>query len=39
VKTSKEYVAEIGQPISIRVPAAACHFFEPTTGLRLGDSR
>jgi multiple sugar transport system ATP-binding protein len=39
VKTSKDYVAEIGQPISIRVPAAACHFFEPTTGLRLGDSR
>lgn len=35
VKTSKDFEAEIGQPISIRVPAGACHFFDERTGLRL----
>jgi multiple sugar transport system ATP-binding protein len=35
VKTNKDYTAEIGQPISVSVPANACHFFDRTTGARI----
>jgi multiple sugar transport system ATP-binding protein len=35
VKTGKDYTAEIGQPISVSVPANACHFFDRTTGSRI----
>jgi multiple sugar transport system ATP-binding protein len=35
VKTGKDYSAEIGQPISVSVPANACHFFDRTTGARI----
>ena len=35
VKTGKDYTAEIGQPISVSVPANACHFFDRTTGARI----
>jgi multiple sugar transport system ATP-binding protein len=35
VKTGKDYTAEIGQPISVSIPAQACHLFERSTGLRV----
>jgi multiple sugar transport system ATP-binding protein len=35
VKTGKDYMAEIGQPVSVNVPAAACHFFDRSTGTRI----
>ena len=35
VKAPKDYRAEIGQPVAIRVPAAACHLFDTASGARL----
>ena len=35
VKTGKDYTAEIGQPISVSVPAQACHFFDRASGARI----
>jgi len=35
VKAHKEYRTEIGQEVSIHLPAAACHVFDATTGARL----
>jgi multiple sugar transport system ATP-binding protein len=35
IKTGKDYTAEIGQPISVSVPAHACHFFDKATGTRI----
>ena len=35
IKTSKDFVAEIGSPISATVPARACHFFDHKTGTRI----
>ena len=35
VKTGKDYSAEIGQPISVTVPANACHLFDQATGARI----
>ena len=35
VKTGKDYSAEIGQPISVTVPASACHLFDQDTGARI----
>jgi multiple sugar transport system ATP-binding protein len=35
VKTGKDYTADIGQPVSVRVPAPACHFFDRATGTRI----
>jgi len=35
IKTGKDYAAEIGQPISVMVPAPACHFFDRETGARI----
>jgi multiple sugar transport system ATP-binding protein len=35
VKTGKDYTAEIGQPVSVKVPAPACHFFDRSTGARI----
>jgi multiple sugar transport system ATP-binding protein len=35
VKTGKDYSAEIGQPISVTVPASACHLFDQSTGARI----
>ena len=32
IKTSKDFTAEIGSPISATVPARACHFFDQQTG-------
>ncbi|TCD15110.1 ABC transporter ATP-binding protein [Oricola cellulosilytica] len=36
VKAHKEYRAEIGQEISISVPAQICHLFDSRTGARTG---
>ena len=35
IKTSKDFVAEIGSPISATVPTRACHFFDHKTGARI----
>ena len=35
VKVGKDFAAEIGQPISVVVPPAACHLFDRQTGTRL----
>ena len=35
VKAPKDYRAEIGQPVTIQVPAAICHLFHAETGARL----
>jgi multiple sugar transport system ATP-binding protein len=35
VKAHKDYRAEIGQDVAIRLPAAACHLFDAATGARL----
>ncbi|EDQ33052.1 ABC-type sugar transport system, ATPase component [Hoeflea phototrophica DFL-43] len=35
VKTDKDYKAEIGEPVSISVPAGICHLFDAETGGRL----
>jgi multiple sugar transport system ATP-binding protein len=35
VKAPKEYRAAIGAPVSIAVPAAACHLFDAATGERI----
>lgn len=37
VKADKAYRAEIGDPVSIAVPAKACHIFEEESGARIGD--
>jgi multiple sugar transport system ATP-binding protein len=39
VKAGKDYRAEIGDPVAIRVPAAACHLFHAETGERLTADR
>jgi len=36
IKTSKDFTAEIGSPISASVPARACHFFDRQSGKRIG---
>ncbi|MCC7319701.1 MAG: ABC transporter ATP-binding protein [Rubellimicrobium sp.] len=36
VRAPKEYRAAIGQPVAMRVPVAACHLFDATSGERLG---
>ncbi len=36
VKTDKSFRAEIGDPVSIRVPPDICHLFDAGTGVRLG---
>ncbi len=36
VKANKEYRAEIGDRVSISVPAAICHLFDQETGQRIG---
>ena len=35
VQIGKDYSAEIGQPISVTVPANACHLFDQSTGARI----
>jgi multiple sugar transport system ATP-binding protein len=35
-KTHKEYRAQIGEPVGIRVPAAVCHLFDRESGERIG---
>ena len=35
VKAAKDYAGQIGQPISIHVPAKICHLFDAKTGVRL----
>jgi multiple sugar transport system ATP-binding protein len=35
VKAAKDFRAEIGDPVAIALPAAACHLFDRTTGARL----
>ena len=35
VKAHKEYRADIGQAVAIRLPATACHLFDATSGNRL----
>ncbi len=35
IKTSKDYRAEIGDVARVRIPAAACHLFGRTSGMRL----
>lgn len=35
VKASKDFRAQIGQPVTASVPAACCHLFHPDTGERL----
>jgi len=34
VKAAKDYRAEIGQPVCVRLPASACHLFDAKTGER-----
>ncbi len=36
VKADKSFRAEIGDPVSIRVPPDICHLFDAGTGVRLG---
>jgi multiple sugar transport system ATP-binding protein len=36
IKAGKDYRAEIGDPVRARVPVAACHFFDRSTGQRIG---
>lgn len=38
VKTSKDFKAEIGQPVSLAVPANICHLFDQATGSRVGNA-
>ena len=35
VKAHKDYRVEIGQAVSVVVPVAACHLFDPETGARI----
>ncbi|MGQ0563498.1 MAG: ABC transporter ATP-binding protein [Gemmobacter sp.] len=35
VKAHKDYRADIGQPVALHLPAAACHLFDTATGARL----
>ena len=35
IKAHKDYRAEIGQAVAIRLPATACHLFDATSGNRL----
>lgn len=35
-KADKTFRAEIGDPVSIRIPADHCHLFDATTGARIG---
>ncbi|MFN5827537.1 MAG: ABC transporter ATP-binding protein [Rhodobacterales bacterium] len=35
VKAAKDYAGQIGQPVSIHVPANICHLFDAKTGVRL----
>jgi multiple sugar transport system ATP-binding protein len=35
VKAAKDYRVEIGQHVGIRIPLAACHLFDATTGTRI----
>ncbi len=37
VKADKNYRAEIGDPVSIRMPIEHCHLFDAQTGERVGD--
>ena len=37
VKADKNYRANIGDPVSIRVPTEHCHLFDAQTGQRVGD--
>ncbi|MEX1663444.1 ABC transporter ATP-binding protein [Thioclava sp. 15-R06ZXC-3] len=39
VKAAKDYRAEIGDPVSLSVPAAICHIFDKTTGARIETGR
>ncbi|WP_314733091.1 ABC transporter ATP-binding protein [Pseudoruegeria sp. SHC-113] len=36
-KADKTYRAEIGDQVSIRIPASICHLFDADTGARIGD--
>ncbi|MCP3971965.1 MAG: ABC transporter ATP-binding protein [Rhodobacteraceae bacterium] len=36
VRAPKDFRAEIGDPVSLSVPAAICHLFDAKTGARLG---
>ena len=36
VKAAKDFRAEIGEAVTIRLPTAACHLFSSSTGARLG---
>jgi multiple sugar transport system ATP-binding protein len=38
VKAHKEVRVQIGEPVAIRVPPAACHLFDAGTGERIGRS-
>ena len=38
VKAHKDHRAEIGQEVSVAVPAAICHLFDPGTGARIEPS-
>ena len=35
IKTPKDFLARIGEPLQAHVPASICHVFDPLTGLRL----
>jgi multiple sugar transport system ATP-binding protein len=34
-RTDKAFRAKIGDPVSIRIPPAACHLFDAKTGVRI----
>jgi multiple sugar transport system ATP-binding protein len=36
VKAAKDFRAQIGDPVSARVPASVCHLFDAATGVRIG---
>ena len=36
VRAPKDYRAEIGDPVSLGVPAGICHLFDGQTGERIG---
>ena len=36
VKAHKDYRREIGEPVSITIPAGICHLFDHQSGVRIG---
>ena len=37
VKAAKDYRVEIGDTVSVSIPAAICHLFDKASGIRLND--